>query len=296
MPSLQSSQISAISRLFSTGVLREMSLKGRSPLFTRLAEESYLFDKAKSSDRVHDLFDTAFSVLRRKVHRHEYVYKSALTQNILLGVHSLQTASMLTEFRVGACRADLVILNGTATVYEIKSERDSLSKLERQIRAFREVFANVYVIAGENHVEAVVDAVPPDVGVMQLSNRHQISTLREALEQPDRTSCAAMFDSIRLGEAKQILERNGLKVPRVPNTELYSTLRVRFIELPPQVAQTSMVDVLKKTRNLMPVADLIEQLPRSLQSVAMSVKLRRADHSRLVRAVNASASEARAWA
>ncbi|MEI9986083.1 MAG: sce7726 family protein [Aliidongia sp.] len=53
----------------------------------------------------------------------------SVTQKILMGKHSLRTASMLNEFRAGSCKADLVILNGTATVYEIKSERDSLTRL-----------------------------------------------------------------------------------------------------------------------------------------------------------------------
>lgn len=272
-----------------------MARKGKSPLFARLSNEALLFQKVTPSDRVHDLFDVAFSILQKKAHRHEYVYKAALTHKILLGAHSLQTASMLTEFRVGECKADLAIFNGTATVYEIKSERDSLGRLERQIRAYRHVFAKVYVIAGENHVDAVFDAVSTDVGVMRLSDRHQISTLREAVDQPERTSCAAIFDSIRLNEAKQILARNGLCLPSVPNTELHSALRDQFIKLTPQAAHSGMVHVLKKTRNLMPLADLVGQLPGSLQSAVLSIPLRRIDHERLLHAVNARLSDAIKW-
>lgn len=273
-----------------------MSRKGRSPLFARLAHESLLFDRAAPSDYVHNLFDAAFSILKKKAHRHEYVYKSALTQNILLGKHSLKTASMLTEFRVGDCKADLVILNGTATVYEIKSERDSLNRLERQVSAYRRVFAKVCVIVGENHVDSVIDAVPGDVGVMCLSSRHQISSVRESLEQPERTSPVAIFDSIRLNEAKQILTRNGLSLPQVPNTELHSALREQFTKLPSEAAHIGMVQVLKQTRNLLPLVDLVGQLPISLQSAALSVPLRKVDHGRLLQAVNTKLSDAIRWA
>jgi hypothetical protein len=273
-----------------------MSRKGMSPLFARLAHEALLFDRAAPSDYVYSIFDTAFSILKKKAHRHEYVYKSVLTQNILLGKHSLKTASMLTEFRVGDCKADLVILNGTATVYEIKSERDSLIRLERQISAYRQVFAKVYVIAGKNHVDDVIDAVPTDVGVVLLSDRHQISLIRDAIEQPERTSSTAIFDSIRLNEAKQILTRNGLNPPQVPNTELHSALREQFTKLPSQTAHIGMVQVLKQTRNLLPLADLVGQLPISLQSAALSVPLRKVDHGRLLQAVNTKLSDAIRWA
>src|SRR5581483_570090 len=149
-----SEQLAAISRLFSSSVIREMARKGKSPIFARLASKSFLVDSRTEKQQVSSIFDKAFALLEREGFRHEYVYKAALTHKILLGRHSLQTASMLNEFRVGQCKADLVILNGTSTVYEVKSERDSLARLERQIAAYRTVFARVYVIAAEKHVTA----------------------------------------------------------------------------------------------------------------------------------------------
>src|ERR1035437_5089099 len=191
MSDLATEQLAAISRLFSSSVIQEMARKGRSPLFARLASQSRLLSGLSLSERVYTLFDAAFSLLKREGYRHEYIYKAALTHKILLGKHSLQTASMMNEFRVGECKADLAILNGTATVYEIKSERDSLSRLERQVTAYGNVFAQVYVIAAESHVQAVAKTVPDFVGIMQLNRRHHISTLREAVDQPERTSTAS---------------------------------------------------------------------------------------------------------
>ncbi len=77
-----------------------MAKKGRSPLFTRLARQSNLPDILPSAACVSALFDAAFALLKRVGYRHEYIYRAALTHKILLGVHSLQTASMLNEFRV----------------------------------------------------------------------------------------------------------------------------------------------------------------------------------------------------
>jgi len=235
-------------------------------------------------------------MLKREGYRHEYIYKAALTHKILLGKHSLHTASMLTEFRVGECKADLAILNGTATVYEVKSERDSLSRLERQVTAYAKVFARVYVIASESHVDAVIGSVPEDVGILRLNRRHQISPLREAADRPERTSPAAIFDSIRTEEARLILLSRGVSIPAVPNTAMSSVLRDLFIKLDARTAHEGMVQVLKKTRNLLPLSDLVAQLPHSLQPAALSVPLRKLDHTRLVAAVNARLEDAMAWA
>jgi hypothetical protein len=203
---------------------------------------------------------------------------------------------MMNEFRVGECKADVAILNGTATVYEVKSERDSLTRLERQIAAYATVFAKVYVIAAESHVQAVANTVPDFVGILRLNRRHHISTLREAADQPERTSPSAIFDSIRIAEARMILSSLGVTIPAVPNTALHSVMRDSFVKLDPVEAHAGMVRVLKRTRNLLPLSALVDQLPLSLQTAALSVPLRKADHARLVAAVNSSLQDAMAWA
>jgi hypothetical protein len=296
MSDLGAEQLAAISRLFSSSVVQEMAKKGHSPLFARLANQSRLQSFLSPSACVSALFDAAFALLKREGYRHEYIYRAALTHKILLGKHSLQTASMMNEFRVGECKADVAILNGTATVYEIKSERDSLARLERQVRAYATVFAKVYVIAAEGHTHAVESTVPDFVGILRLNGRHQISTMREAAEQPERTSPSAIFDSIRTMEARMILTSLGVTIPDVPNTALHSVLREKFVKLDPIEAHTEMVRVLKKTRNLMPLSNLVSQLPHSLQTAALSIPLRKADHDRLVSAVNCRLADAIGWA
>jgi hypothetical protein len=292
---LATDQLAAISRLFSSSVVHEMARKGRSPLFARLVSQSQLLGSISLSERVYTLFDAAFSLLKREGYRHEYIYKAALTHKILLGKHSLQTASMINEFRVGDCKADVAILNGTATVYEVKSERDSLTRLERQIAAYATVFAKVYVIAAETHIRAVANTVPDFVGILCLNSRHQISTLRDAVDQPERTSPAAIFNSIRTEEARSILTSFGVPIPPVPNTELYKVLRQAFVKLDPIQAHEGMVRVLKRTRNLLPLSALVDQLPPSLQTAALSVPLRKVDHQRLVTAVNTPLKDAMGW-
>jgi hypothetical protein len=295
MTDLASPQLAALSRLFSSGVIRELARRGRSPLFARLARQTQLV-ASPASGCVHTLFDAAFQLLKRQGCRDEYVYKAALVQKILLGRHSLQTASMLNEFRVGGCKADIAILNGTATVYEVKSERDSLARLQRQIAAYMTVFSRVYVITAETHVNAVMASLPEEIGVLQLNRRHQISTLREAADRPERTSPIAIFESLRTGEARLILQARGVSVPVVPNTQQSAVFRQLFGKLNPREAHESMVQVLKKTRNLVRLSDLVAQLPDSLHTAAMSVPLRKLDHARLVTAVNTPLKDAMAWA
>ncbi len=288
-------QLSALSRLFSSSVFRELAKKGQSSLFARLFGQTGIEARCWDDATVGDAFDQAFSVLRRSGMRDEYVYRAALTHNVLLGTHSLKTASMLTEFRAGTCKADLAILNGTATVYEIKSERDSLVRLANQIANYKKVFAKVYVIVGESHVSAVLEETPEDVGLMCLSRRHSIKTIRKAEDRSDRVCPRTIFESLRSAEARAILLNLGVPVPDVPNTMLHTALRGCFERLKPEDTHRAMVKTLQRSRNLAPLGELVDQLPPSLQPAALSIQVRRADHKRLVDAVHTRLDVAMAW-
>jgi hypothetical protein len=290
------SQLSAMSRLFSSSVFREMATKGRSPLFSRLMRLTEVNEKCGVEPTVGDAFDAAFSILKAMGRRDEYIYRAALTRRVLMGKHSLKTACMLTEFRAGACKADLVILNGTATVYEIKSERDSLVRLSNQVENYQKVFAKTYVIASEDHVDSVLKIVPRDIGVLKLSMRYQISTVREADDRPDRICPTTVCESLRHAEACEILASLGIEIPDVPNTQRHEAMRACFERLNPIDVHMAMVATLKRSRNLAPLTDFVGRLPQSLHAAALSIDVRRADQDRIIDAVSAPLSVAMTWA
>ena len=216
---------SAVVRFFSAGMLKQLAAKGQSAIFANVLREADVVGSGFTGSTVGDVFEYAFGYLKQRSHRDEYVYKSALTHKVLMGTHSLATASMITEFRVADRKADVVILNGTGTVYEIKSERDSLSRLRQQIGAFSTVFPKVNVVVGALHVDQVVASVPDDVGIMTLSDRYQISTVRGAIDNVGRTSSLAMFESLGMKEAELILRYLEIEYPNVPNTQRYEVLK-----------------------------------------------------------------------
>lgn len=288
-------QLSALTRLFSAAVFRELAKKGRSALFRRLVDQTDLVRRCGTAATVGDTFESAFGILKVAGQRDEYIYRTAISHKILMGTHSLRSASMLNEFRAGSCKADLVILNGTATVYEIKSERDSLARLANQVENYKRVFAKVNVIASESHVEGVLATVPEDVGVMCLSKRYRISTVRDARDCPERICPVTVFESLRGAEAAAILKALGVPVPQVPNTQRHAALRDLFAGLDPATLHVEMVRTLKRTRNLAPLGELVDRLPGSLQAAALSIPVRRADHDRIVEAVETPLGAAMAW-
>jgi hypothetical protein len=105
-----------------------------------------------------------------------------------------------------------------------------------------------------------------------------------------------VFDTLRAAEALAILKALGIKVPEVPNTQRHAMLRAVFAELEPTAVHQEMVKVLKRTRSLIPLGDLVARLPVSLQAAALSIPVRRGDHERVVSAIETPLELAMEWA
>ena len=82
-------------------------------------------------------------------YRCEYVYKNAIATKIFLSRHSLQSSLMTDEIRSVKSRGDVAILNGTSTVYEIKSHYDSFDRLDGQLADYKRVFDHIYLVTTE---------------------------------------------------------------------------------------------------------------------------------------------------
>jgi hypothetical protein len=290
------SEIAAIARLFSAAVVRELATQGHSKLLARLLPQTGLLGCVHSETTLREVFESAFGVLRRPSYRHEYVYKTALTQKVLLGTHSLKSATMLTEFRVGNCKADVVILNGTSVAYEVKSERDSLARLKQQLAAYLQVFDQVNVLVGENHLDATLAAVPEQVGVLVLSARFQLSTIRVARSNADRLVPTKIFECLQRREAELVLQRCGRTVPVLPNTQMHGALKTEFAQLNAAETHRASVEVLKKTRSSVTFGKQLELLPPSLAASILSMRMRQCDRVQLARTMNVALAAAAGWA
>ena len=60
----------------------------------------------------------------------------------------------------GSVRADIVVINGSLRGYEIKSDRDTLTRLANQAEAYCRVFDTVTIVVAERHLKRAAQIVP----------------------------------------------------------------------------------------------------------------------------------------
>lgn len=120
-------------------------------------------------------------------------------------------ARVLTELCVAGFsrRADVVLVNGRLSAFEIKGERDNLDRLSGQIETYVRYFERVTVVCAPRHTAGVLEEVPPEVGVWE-AVADGVSVVRLAAEQlvPDR---AAWLSYLPVRELTELLTRHGVK-------------------------------------------------------------------------------------
>ncbi len=120
----------------------------------------------------------------------------------LISVYSGDPDTIILEelgLRHGYCRIDLAVVNGSLHGFEIKSDRDTLSRLERQADTYNKVLDFVTLVVGERHTERASRIVPPWWGIKCAEiceqGKLQILDLRKPSENPsvDKLSVAKLL-------------------------------------------------------------------------------------------------------
>ncbi len=172
----------------------------------------------------YDFFEHLYSSMLKN-YRSEFVYKNEIVNKILLGKHSLNTATVLNEFRIGKSIADLLLLNGTSVVYEIKTEYDSPERLMSQINEYRKSFLNVVIVTHhtvtDKYISFLLENELSNIGLLALTTRNTLSTIIEPSEDASHLDITYMFKCLRKNEYSHLIKKYFGHLPDVPNTKLF---------------------------------------------------------------------------
>ncbi|AXK38413.1 sce7726 family protein [Crenobacter cavernae] len=278
----------AVARLFSRGALKGLSEEDGLSAFRALAQRSGLLHEAgKSGMTIGALLDQGFDILVQD-YRNEYVYKNLIARQLMLERHAPGEAVLLSEFRAYESLADLVILNGTSTVYEIKSELDNLSRLDKQLDDYLKIFDRVNVVTHHSCAEVFLKRLPARVGLLALDVDGRFVEVREAASNLDEVSSRAIFYSLRQAEYEAVLMAVDGELPAAAPALQMRACAQRFAELPAQLVHEMMVNLLKRRDRLHSRDLYTRSLPKSMAHFGLSSKLTRQASLQFSRAMMAS--------
>lgn len=263
----------AFADFFSAGNMERLAWYGRSDVTDHclaLASDAGLLDRTSPSLR--DLADALFEGLRRHC-RVEYLFKSVALQRVLYGRHSPHTTAFFFELPIGDARADIVVVNGTGRVLEIKTSRDDLSRLEQQLSEYSSCFGEVAVFVEAPSAQAVLDATADNVGVVSLSARNFMSWHRMPSETHQGFQHEQLFRLLRKGEVPRLLAELGLREPDTDPMYWWSACLERFHEVPVVSGAKCVHAVLKRRPDTRKRDAACQGLPKSIWALVFGARI-----------------------
>ena len=129
----------------------------------------------------------------------------------------------------GMCRADIAVINGHLSGYEIKSDKDTLTRLPEQVRAYSDVFDRATVVVGAKYASQVLPMVPEWWGVIVTQRGPRDGICFESVRQARINRDVHLFSVAQLlwkSEAIGLLAELGVppKALRQNRSELYGML------------------------------------------------------------------------
>lgn len=139
-----------------------------------------------------------------KYYPNEISIKAAFTNQVLL---KTRNHISVFELSVGGSRADICKINGTSIAYEIKTDLDNLSRLEKQLEDYLQVFEKVYVICSSSKVEKIAEFIPKTCGIYTYRLSKQGNYRFEIIKEATDSEILSSIKQLSILTKKEILTK-----------------------------------------------------------------------------------------
>lgn len=215
-----------------------------------------------------------------KEYRNEYFYKNTLLNKLLLGRHSLNTTTALSEIPINKSKADFILINGKAVVYEIKTGLDTFDRLDSQINDYYKAFNHVCVVTCEsNYAKASEILKDTNVGICILTDRNTISTRKKPIEDNEYLDYSTIFKILRKSEFENILLSHYGELPVTTQVNYYKECLKLFSSININTVYKYFLNELKN-RNIKDVEEY-RKVPYELKFMVYFSKFKRNDYLKL---------------
>jgi hypothetical protein len=196
---------------------------------------------------VGEMYDHVYYEMSRS-YRTEYLYKNQIIRTVFETRHNPDRSTVLLERHIAgwASRVDMLVVNGTTTAYEIKTDLDDVSRLRNQTDFSLQVFDRVIVLCSERSIEAVRRVTDERVGIYVLSVDGRIRRVRPYIQNADMVEPKAIFTILRRPEYVKAIERSLGPIPPLDPRARYQFCADAFATIEPKAAHSILAGALRR--------------------------------------------------
>lgn len=258
-----------INRVFTRTVMDDLLKNGHNEIFDVVVNR-YVDDPEGKNHG--ELISEIYSHLGES-YRNEYYYMNTLLNKLLVGIHSVNTTTALSQIRIADHIADFVMINGEGQVYEIKSDLDNFERLSEQLYDYYKAFSKVSVLASEHErerIERILDKLGDmgdSVGIYVLSEKDTIfsrTSGRQPKQYDENLDYKCIFALLRKKEYENIILQYYHELPQVAPVFFYKSCLEMFKEIPILEAQKLAFQELKKRNKISKI--VFDNIPSELKA------------------------------
>lgn len=275
---METNKMSNLNRVFTRNMLRHF-MDGKTDNVYTTVVKRYICNPNQKKNR--QLISEIYCELKNN-YRNEYFYKNTLLNKLLLGVHSVNTTTALTEVPIAKSKADFVLINGKAVVYEIKTELDNLERLSSQIDDYYKAFDHVAVVTFEKNLlqlQKVLDSIDKPVGIYVLRKNGKLGTIQKPQRYIEDLNKEVIFKLLRKNEYENIITHYYGYLPEVTQFKYYTACKQLFLEIPLEESYLYVLKNLKKRMQL--EKQEFVKVPYELKFLAYFMELKYEDYQKL---------------
>ena len=273
-----------LSQIFSPPMFQKIVREDDFALFKKQTTKYF---KATSYNSNLDIIKSLYKSLQKK-YRCEYVYKNNLFLDIFKQ-EKLEKTLMLNELKVGASKADLVLLNGSIRVYEIKTELDGLSKLSKQLSDYQKFADKVYIVTDEKYAEKLKNEYSDtNIGIIILDTKNKLETLKEAESNTLLFNFDTIFKILRKQEYLDLTTENFSYIPDVPNTKIFRACYELLENINVVDFQKQVLNKLKERKLSNPDLLKSSKTPKELKHICNSLDFNEQEYLKLYNFLSAN--------
>lgn len=259
------------------------------PVFHKLVRENDfdVFEKKAVKHLPSSAYNTNLDLIRawyrllEKKYRCEYIYKNNVFVDIIKA-YGIKDTLTLNEFKIAGSKADLVLLNGSIKIFEIKTELDDLTKLSKQLTDYQKLADKVYIVTDENYAKKLMCQYDnTNIGIVALNSKNKLDIIKEAGNNETLFEFDTIFKTLRKQEYLDLVTENFGSVPNVPNTRIFRACYELLSTLELTRFQKQVLGKLKHRKLASPELLKSSATPKELKHICNTLDFNEAEYQTL---------------
>lgn len=273
--SYNSNQLRDFSTLFSRSEVNRW-LKGDFDSIDTKLKRYNLVEQNKGKSYLKFLRNT-YRILEKN-YPNEYVLKNEFLNNWLKKELGTSNSVIFNEFRIGKAIADLAMFNGVSKVFEIKTILDKEYRLSNQLKEYKKIFNEVYIIV-PNVLLSKYSNYDDSVGIISFDSDSKEFELVQKAERINKIDSNTLMQVLHTKEYLEISKAYFEQLPEMNSFNQFEICKELISKIPQEDLNNLFITSMKK-RNVN--NQFFNKVNSEFNQICLSMNFKKQDRDNLI--------------